>query len=97
MQNYFRKQVQQGIVNGKTINFLKLTVIQFGTFLRFLNVESISLGKQMINFLIESMQGPCVKNQESLANSKIVDFTKTLLQKFIKKPVAEATVVLSPL
>ena len=52
--------------------------------LKFLNIHSISVAFSILNFLIEMMQGPCLKNQKELAKSKIINATKDLMYFFIK-------------
>ena len=79
LQLYLRKQEQQGYVSGKTINFIKDTSQLFGSYYKFANVYSVELGEQLIDFLIESLQGPCKENQEDLADNKIVEFVEKFL------------------
>lgn len=72
-------------VNPKSIDFISKGCLKFGQFLRFLNSDCLSLGSQILEFLIESIQGPCPKNQIALTESKVVEFTKQLMQMFSKE------------
>ena len=38
--------------------------------------------EQLIDYLIESIQGPCIDNQLNLARKKIVEISKDLLTRF---------------
>jgi hypothetical protein len=42
------------------------------------------MGIDMINFLIESVQGPCKENQNCLIKTKLVDYITGLLNLFNK-------------
>ena len=45
----------------------------------------MDLGDQIIEFLIEALQGPCFENQLELSRNKIVDFVKTLISLMYNK------------
>ena len=62
MQNYLRVQKYQGRINGKTVNFLRHIAQIYGHYIKFVNVHCIDLGDQIIEFLIEALQGPCLQN-----------------------------------
>jgi hypothetical protein len=50
--------------------------------IKFINIRCVKLGDQVIDFLIESLQGPCKANQRELANNSIVDYVKDVLIQF---------------
>lgn len=78
MQNYLRDQTLQEVVQNKR-DFVETTSRLLGSFIKINNEMSIDLGIQMIDFLVELIQGPCIENQAKLVNCKVVDFCKDLL------------------
>ena len=66
-------------MNGKSLNFIQFTAHLFGKLIKFINIKCFILGDQIIDFLIESLQGPCKRNQSELARNKIVDYVKDAL------------------
>lgn len=51
----------------------------FGSYIKFFNSKSWELGEVMIDFMIETVQGPCRGNQTEMINSKVVVFCKDFL------------------
>jgi hypothetical protein len=47
-----------------------------------LNPHITDLGNQILDFLVEVVQGPCRGNQKQLFDGKIVDYTKDLMLEF---------------
>jgi hypothetical protein len=84
-QDYLREQKQNDIVNGRTVDFIRLTAQNFGSYIKFVNINCLELGEVMIDFLIEALQGPCQLNQLKLARNKIVDFVKDFIVLFPKQ------------
>jgi len=83
LQNYLREQFPKDhAMNSKNINFIKDTALVFGAFVKYINPAVIYLGKQIFDFLIEVVQGPCKQNQIVLHETKIVDYCKDLLNEF---------------
>ena len=82
LQNYLRVQTQEGRVNGKSFNFIGFASHFFGNLEKFINIHCVELGDQLIEFLIESLQGPCLENQLDLSRNKIVDFVKDFVSLF---------------
>lgn len=78
MQNYLRDQHLQEIAQNKR-DFVDTSSRLLGSFIKINNEMSIDLGIQIIDFLVELVQGPCTENQEKLVNCKVVDFCKDLL------------------
>ena len=83
LQNYLRQQIQNGKINGKSFNFISHSAHIFGKLIKFINIKCINLGDQIIEFLIESLQGPCKANQSELARNKIVFCVKDFLSQFV--------------
>jgi hypothetical protein len=81
LQNYLRKQndVDSQTVISREINFISDTALMLGLFLKFANVHTQELGEQMIDFLIESVQGPCLENQKRLFGSKLLEVVKDFM------------------
>ena len=84
MQNHLRVQIIHKLIHGKTQNFISNSSYKFGSLVKFVNVHCTALLDQIIDFLIESVQGPCVTNQVELTKAKIVEFVKDLLSLFIR-------------
>ncbi|KAL4441627.1 hypothetical protein ABPG74_021559 [Tetrahymena malaccensis] len=82
LQDFLREQKQNGNTNPYSINFIKVISQNFGSLIRYLNDKTIDLGQQMIDLLIESLQGPCQMNQKCLSDNRIVDYIKELLSTF---------------
>jgi hypothetical protein len=47
---------------------------------QFINCYTCSFGMQLIETLIEMVQGPCVLNQKRLLEAKIIDCCRDLIQ-----------------
>lgn len=82
MQNHLREQKIEGVQSGRSFNFINLTALIMSNYIKFVNVHCIQLGDQILDFLIESIQGPCRENQLDLCRSKIIDVSKDFLAKF---------------
>jgi hypothetical protein len=78
MQNYLRDQSLQELAINKR-DFVETTARLFGSFIKINNEMSLDLGIQIIDFLVELIQGPCEENQKKLVNCKVVEFCKDLL------------------
>lgn len=80
LQNFLRKQSESDItVSSKDINFISDTCFLLGPYLKINNKYTKKLGEQILDFLVESVQGPCFENQKKLVDSKIVDLGKDFL------------------
>ena len=58
---------------GQSINMIQISGSLYGTYLKFINCYCSDLGIQILDFLIESVQGPCNENQCDLVENGIVD------------------------
>lgn len=75
LQNHLRLQtVKNGTTNPRSHDFISSSAAWFGSFIRFANTDSLPFGDQLLEFLIEAVQGPCIDNQKTLVNSKIINF-----------------------
>jgi inositol 1,4,5-triphosphate receptor type 3 len=72
-------------VLGRNHDFIHNAALQFAQMVKFVNVHSIDLGNQLMDLIIESIQGPCVDNQQKLVAAKIIDSCKDLISKFQEK------------
>ena len=84
MQDYLREQKQSDSseINGQTVDFISRTAQLFGQYIKFINIHTVEIGEQMIDFLNESLQGPCPENQQTLARNKIIDYIKDFILLF---------------
>ncbi|KAL4510112.1 hypothetical protein ABPG72_010305 [Tetrahymena utriculariae] len=85
-QNHLRQQIIDQQESGKSIDFIMNTTIFFSSAVKYLNIYCIDLIDQVLDFLIESIQGPCVDNQITMCRGKINETCKDLLQKFQGNP-----------
>jgi hypothetical protein len=80
LQNFLRKQSEADVtVSSKDVNFISDTCFLLGPYLKINNKFTKKLGEQILDFLVESVQGPCFENQKKLFDSKIVDLGKDFL------------------
>lgn len=84
MQNYLREQKINGEIVGRTHDFIFQSAINFSNILKFINIHSVDLGAQLLDFLVECIQGPCPENQVNLTRAKIIDTSKDFINKFQK-------------
>jgi inositol 1,4,5-triphosphate receptor type 3 len=79
MQDYLRHQVIENQVLGRNHDFVYNAAVQFSTYVKFVNVHSLDLGNQLVDFIMECVQGPCEGNQQKLVGAKIIDTCKDLM------------------
>ena len=69
-----------GQPNPRTFDFVAFISGMLGVFQKqFLNCYSHELGSQMLDTLVEVIQGPCKDNQRSLVSSKAIDNCRDIL------------------
>ena len=74
MQNILRQQtVLDGSVNVKSVDFISYSAFCFNMYTKFSNADCLALGDQILEFLIEAVQGPCAENQKTLVLSKVIN------------------------
>ena len=82
LQDYLRQQLnEEGQVSylRQNIDMIQFVVDLFGSYIKFFNSKCTDLGLAIIEFLTESIQGPCSGNQLKMMNSKILDFCKDFM------------------
>ena len=85
MQDQLRNQTDSnGATNGKSQDFISSTAYYFNTLMKMINVDCLDVGVQMLDFLIEAVQGPCEGNQLALARAKIINSCMDFLTMFVK-------------
>ena len=83
MQKHLQKQTTLNrAVNAKTYDFITHSSILFGSYIKFFNKDAIEFGEQLLEFLIEAVQGPCEINQKVLVEAKIIDFCMDFAMKY---------------
>ena len=74
-QNHLRVQTYlDGEKNYRSFDFLSQSGQWFGSLIRYLNSHTIPYCSQLLDFLIEAVQGPCIENQHALVQAKIIYF-----------------------
>lgn len=84
MQNHLRTQFINKVLSGKSQNFIAHSTYKLGSIIKFVNSQCDELLSQILDFLIESVQGPCALNQFELSKLKIADHIKDLLNNFMR-------------
>jgi hypothetical protein len=81
LQNFLREQQanQEDRKSAINIDFVSHAVIMFGSFVKFFNRQCTDAGTALMEFLIDSLQGPCKGNQDRVIKCKILDFCKDFL------------------
>lgn len=83
LQNLLRDQRESNeFSTKKSINFISTTATLWGSYIKFVNPYCYDLGNMMLDFLIETIQGPCIQNQMELYKNKIIDFSKDFMNDF---------------
>ena len=86
LQNHLRTQtVANGTTNVKSFDFITNSAIWFGSYIKFVNTDCLEFGDQLLDFLIEAVQGPCPDNQTALVSAKIINFCMDYATMFQKK------------
>lgn len=80
-----RLQTIYGEPAQKNVNYILNACLRYSNLARMLNKENVELCQQIVSFLIESVQGPCLENQKCLIQNKIVDIIKELFMMFNSK------------
>ena len=81
LQEHMREQrMSDGQINPKSFDFVGFISTMLGVFEKqYVNCYSCELGYQMIDTLIELIQGPCKENQRTLVSSKVIDNCRDLV------------------
>mmetsp|Transcript_28121 Transcript_28121/g.24853 ORF Transcript_28121/g.24853 Transcript_28121/m.24853 type:complete len:328 (+) Transcript_28121:955-1938(+) len=74
LQNHLREQkTTTGAPIQKDYDFIKKTSFYFYTLIKSVNRDSLDVATQMLDFLIESVQGPCLGNQKAQVEAKMIN------------------------
>jgi len=81
LQEHMREQrMSDGQINPKSFDFVGFISTMLGVFEKqYVNCYSCEMGYQMIDTLIELIQGPCKENQRTLVSSKVIDNCRDLI------------------
>mmetsp|Transcript_35853 Transcript_35853/g.35476 ORF Transcript_35853/g.35476 Transcript_35853/m.35476 type:complete len:858 (-) Transcript_35853:45-2618(-) len=80
LQDHLREQNNRdGVSLGKNFDFPTFCSNMFGIFAKHANSTTMKLGGQLIDTLIELLQGPCQGNQKAMITAKIIDHCRDFL------------------
>ena len=86
VQSQLRVQkTSAGTVNRKSYDFISHTAYYLNTLAKQINIDSLNTCVQILDFLIEAVQGPCEENQMALAKANIINSSMDFLMTFNKK------------
>jgi len=79
MQDHLREQCVNTALHGKSFNFVRAAGELLGQYVQFVREDNIALGLQLLDTLIETIQGPCHGNQQVLAQPSVLETCRFLL------------------
>lgn len=79
MQDHLRAQIIQGELHSQSFNFVQGISELLSKFLKFLSADSLPIGLQLLDTLVETVQGPCRENQRLLAQPKSIENCRDVL------------------
>ena len=83
LQNHLRQQFGlSGKVLKKSVDFVGYLTRLLGEFRGIFNEQTCDLGYQLVDTLIELIQGPCRENQRTLIHSKILESSRDYISGF---------------
>jgi hypothetical protein len=94
----------KNILAGESTSFIEFSIKVFGGFAKYNDEVTTPLIKQLLNFLIETVRGPNVRNQRRILQSKFFDHLKEYIDEYQdinlnlespKKSYLESTIMLS--
>lgn len=65
-------------INFREINFVRYASNLFSQYIKFFNQKCCGIGNDLLQFIIEINQGPCVENQNMLYESRIIDHIRNI-------------------
>jgi hypothetical protein len=87
LQNFMRAQSKEKASKEvANINMLVISCELISSFTKYLNKQCLTAVVEIVNFLIETVQGPCRSNQLCLIECKIVDCCKEFLTEIDSHP-----------
>lgn len=63
----------------KSVNLVVVLAGMFGQMLKVINSVTINIGHQLVDTIVELIQGPCKENQRSFVNAKVVDSSREFI------------------
>ena len=69
MQNFLRCQYQNGKIHPKSLNMIAFAADLLEKYSKMITERNKDLGEKILDFLIETLQGPCNENQLVLCNN----------------------------
>lgn len=85
LQDFLREQTFKGVKSGRSFDFIHLSASFFSNYIKFVNVYCLDFGNQLLDFMIEVIQGPSLENQLNYCKNKVIDICKDFLSKFQRK------------
>lgn len=74
-----------GRQKASSVNVVQHLAIMFFQYQKVLNSITLSFGHQLIDTIIECVQGPCKENQRALVNNKILDSSREFISDLGKR------------
>lgn len=69
----------------KSVNMVVLLAGMYGQMLKVINSVTINIGHQLVDTIVELIQGPCKENQRSFVNAKVVDSSREFISLLASK------------
>lgn len=83
LQDHLREQNDKdGVALGLNFDFPTYFSTMLGVFTKEANVDIMDLGGQIIDTLVELIQGPCRGNQKALISAKIIDNSRDFIAEY---------------
>lgn len=79
LQDHLREQWVNMALHGKSFNFVRVAAELLGQYVQFAGDDNVALGLQLLDTLIETVQGPCHGNQQVLAQPSVLETCRFLL------------------
>jgi hypothetical protein len=74
LQNYLRIQTfENGLLKASQVNFIEKVIIFFKLYIKVAKEDNEEIGRYLLRFLIETVQGPCRENQVEAIKKKLLE------------------------
>ena len=77
-QNFLRVQSDGEKYNQNQVNFLILVEKYLDSYSKLVNIKNLPIGMKILEFYVETLQGPCHGNQNIVAKIKIIEILEEL-------------------
>ena len=85
LQKMLCKQTNlEGRPKSKSVNIINYIAKIFEQMIKIINTVTVGLGHQLVDTIVECIQGPCKDNQRTLVSAKILDSCRELINMLIK-------------